>query len=73
MSRILIILCVFLCCSCEESPEDATCEEGAGECMSLYEVRYCLDGVWGDTQDCPPVTNGEFEVTTVCDEGLCRP
>jgi len=73
MTRFLAMLCLSLCCACGDDAEDASCSEGESDCPSQFEIRHCLDGVWGESQECPPETHGEFEVSTVCDGGLCRP
>jgi len=73
VARLVAVLALLLCGACEQSGDDGACTDGEAECPSPYEIRYCLDGAWGEPQECPPVNSGEFEVSTVCDDGLCRP
>ena len=74
MARVLCIgAFLLLGWGCDGATGDGSCAAGEAECLSLYEIRYCVDGSWGEGEECPPVTSGDFEVTTVCDDGLCRP
>ena len=58
---------------CEVNDNDS-CEDGDSRCASLYDIEYCREGTWSNAESCPPLNGGDgFEITTVCDEGICRP
>jgi hypothetical protein len=68
------VVCFLLWAGCGGSEEDDQCADGETRCSGLYEIEHCRDSSWSAPEDCPPLEGGDgFEVTTVCDEGLCRP
>ena len=64
---------VLLGCGGSGPGADGECEDGHSQCYSLTEIQYCFDGRWVTPETCPPEEVNGFTITTICDEGRCRP
>lgn len=76
MRRLALVLPLLLLLACVEGPDDETCEEDTVLCPTTRTIQYCVDGLWGEPETCPPRTGaGGLEIITYCypDQGTCAP
>jgi hypothetical protein len=68
-----LVLLLMPACVEEQGPADGFCEPDERICASDREFQRCVDGEWGDPQECPPEGEPPFDIRTFCNTGLCTP